>query len=1381
MPRTLKKDILRLIRSTRGRFFSLTAIVMIGVAFFVGVSASSTIMADNVDAYSDRLNLKDITIYSSYGFDQEDIDALMSLEEVEYAEGGKFVDVMAGSGSVTLVTRVHSYDPESRINHFELVDGRLPENRYEVLSESGTDLEPGYQVGTVIEFSRPEDDLEDWLNVNRVTVVGTIDTPLYLNETKENSTLSNQYLQTYLYIPEEAFEIDYDLEANVIVRGAKGYESFYDAYEEYTSVVRDKIEAFGTTQVMHRHDAVLAEAYDKLNDGWQEYYDGEKEFNEKIADAEKEIADGEKEIADGEKELADGIQKLKDAQDELDEAETDGYRQIADGRAEIEKGREKLKEGEHEFYEKQEEYLALRDQIDEAIDMLKDAKSGISQLNDGLKQIDDGIASLEQAKEGLKQIDEGMVQIDEALPQLEQAQQGLELINGLIDALDASEQAVDAAAALLPEVPQETMDAVGSLVDAVLDQDPADCSGIDFSQAETQLHSGIDAVNDALENSDLIDQNSTVQDLIDRYPELSGLAQSLGVDASASVGELIQSAEDRIETIAPNADQMADACKAAVAVMPEGGLPQDVKDAVHAQMEEIRENGLSPEAAAALKQEIEAQKQQLLAQKEEIASQLREQGIDPDNLSTEIENLRSQREQLPAMRQEITDQLAAQGIAEDQIDAKIEELKAQRQELEETKKTAAEGLKQLELDVDDPELEKKIDAKIAELRDQQRQIDEGLAEGLAMLEDGRDTLNKAYMATINAAAELAEEVEKAQKEINDGWAEIEENRQKLEDGKQELEDAKKELEDARKDGLQELADARSKLDKAQQDIDELEDGEWTVLDRQSHYASRTYRNTVEQMAAIAAVFPVFFFMVAALVCLTTMTRMIDEQRSQIGIMRALGYSELQCAMKYLLYAAAATFFGEILGVILGLAIFPYIIYTAWRMMYVLPPMKIYIPWNLILLSSVSFMAVMLATTWFACRGDMKEVPSQLLRPKSPKLGKSALIEKIPLIWNNLSFTWKVTMRNLFRYKKRLVMTVIGVAGCAALLITGFGVRDSINSMVDIQFDELQLFDGQVKAEKLKMSEVEAFAREVRGYDNIGHVTIAGSYSAIGTNGHDPLEETITVQVFKDPETIIPCYTLRTRKGHDPISLDDTGAVISEKLAENLDVGVGDTILTESSTGVKRNVRIAAVAEMYIQHYMFMTQNYYTEVFGNPLAMDTLLVQVDGSDEVSRAFQQEIVHDDRVSELHFYDSILENFKTMVNSLDLIVWTLIISSMSLAFVVLGNLMNINISERQREIATLKVLGFRRKEVEDYIYKENNVLTALGALTGIPVGQLLHHYIMRQVEMDYVMFGRSVAVSSNILSVLLTVLFGMLVNFFMRKKLKAIEMVESLKSVE
>ena len=1320
----MSKDIWRLIRASKGRFLSLTMIVMIGMAFFIGVSSSSSIMAKNVDAYSDRLNLKDITIYSNYGFDEEDLEKIRSLDMVASAESSKFVDVYAASESNASVARIHSYDPEAEINQFVLVEGRLPVKKDEVLAEGGTDMDPGPAIGSVLILTRPAGDLEDWLDVSRITVVGRIDTPLYLNMTKENSTLQNQYIQTYFYIPEEAFNIDYDLEISVLLKDAKSYQSFYTAYEKFAEDARQKIEEETEGQTGHRHDEVLADAWKEYNDGLKEYNDGRQEFDEKIADAEAEIADAEAEIADGQKEIRDGEKKLRDAQKELDDAEEDGYRQIREARAEISRGQGKLQDGIEEFEQTKKEMKQYKKMIDDGIAQLEEGIAQLNQAQEGLSQIDDGIgqlnnaeAQIQEAADGLRQINDGIAQIDENLPAVEQAEAYLAQIEEGINQLETASSALAQIDSQRSEINEqiESLTTVKNTIQSLLDRN-------------------------------IITPDTPVSTLTAMSADLKKVADSLDLPEDADIRDFMSA----LDTALAQADAGLTQLNNARAQITEGlqaqGYSEETLNDTIASLKESRQqilNRLNGQSSAALR----AQREELVNQKTQIEQALSAQGINPEDIDAALAGIRAQKEALQAQRQQIVDSLASQGIDASDIPGAVAEMQK----------------------------------KIRELQAQKKQIDDGLKSAEEEILANMELLDRAYAATVNAAAELAQEVEDAQKEINDGWAELEENRQKLLDGIRELEDARTELEDARKDGEQELQDAEADLIKAKQDIEDLEEGKWTILDRQSHYASRTYKGTVETMEAIAAVFPMFFIMVAALVCLTTMTRMVDEQRGQLGIMRALGYTQFQCASKYLIYAGLASLIGEVAGSVLGILIVPPIVYTAWKMMYVLPDMKIYVPWHLILVASLVFMAVMLLTTWRACRGDMKEVPAQLLRPKAPKLGKNTILARIPVIWNMMSFTWKVTIRNLVRYKKRLVMTIIGVAGCTALLITGFGVRDSINSMVDIQFGEIILYEGSVKAKDLKPSEMNTLMREVQAREDVEQVYVVGGYTALCTGNTKNLEETVSVQVFEDLSIVEKVYDLRTRIGHKPLSINNEGVIINERLSENLHVKKGDTLTLESNTGVRREVVISDICEMYINHYLLMSQDYYRKVFGTKIAMDTMLVKINGDKDVSQVFQQEIVKDERISEITFYQAVLENFKTMVNSIDLIVWILIISSMSLAFVVLGNLMNINISERQREIATLKVLGFHRREVENYIYKENNILTILGAFAGIPVGIFLHRYIMGQVEMDYVIFGRRVFNRSLVFSVLMTIGFGLLVNLFMRRNLQKIQMVESLKSVE
>ncbi len=1242
MNRTLWKDTLRLIRKQKGRYLSLILIVMIGTAFFTGVTASSTMMADNVDAYNDSLNLKDITIYSNLGFDSDDISAINALEEVQLAEGTKFADVMASDGTTASVARIHSLKNEQEINQFILREGRYPENDSEVLAEAGSDMNPGYAMGSVLTLSRPDDDLEDWIQTDTVTVVGTVDTPLYLNMTKENSTLGNQYINTYLYLNDSAFTSEADTEVNVITRNGKDYNSFYPPYLDYIETVTAAIEDLAEDQTVHRRQAVIDEAMEQYNEGLKEYEEGKETYDREIADAEKELKDAKKKLNKGKKSLEDAQKQIDDGLAELASQQEQAQKEIDDGWVQYREGLAQYQQGLEEYETQKQELSATSLQITE-----------------GINQIEGGTQQLSQALTGYQQIEDGISQIEEALPLLE-----------------SSADAVSLLLELIPEAETVTITELYQVLSALQtlenELDPED-----LEAARELLHSiDTDAIRSYLESIDTAELPEAVAAIIKR------------VSSALEKIPQIRSAYETFRTT-----DWADS----------GYLDQ-------LGLEEGDTLGTLQQSLVSLRTELTETQESLLVQ-----------------------------------MQQIIDALAAQGLSVDTVPAKLAELAAQRKELEDALSAISSGLAAGEAQLAEAFVQ--LQSARRELEEGQLTLDQKIAEGLSQLED-------------------------AQTELDSNRRELEENQKKLSDGE-------KELQIQKEDGAQKLEDAKAELDKALDDIQNLETCTWTILDRSKHYASETFKNTVGQMKSIADIFPVFFLLVASLVCLTTMTRMVDEERGQLGIMRALGYTPIQCAFRYLFYAGTAALFGCILGSVIGMLTFPAIIYNAWNMMYILPAMRIYISWKVIFQATAAFFAVILLTTLFTCFRDMREVPSQLLRPKSPKLGKAALIERIDFLWKRFSFTWKVTIRNLLRYKKRLIMTLIGVAGCTALLITGFGVKDSIQSMVDLQFEELQHYQGSADFdEELTLSEGRTLAEEILEKEDVEQIALLTGYSTLVLSGDD--EETANMLVFTDHEQLSSFFTLRTRTGHDPVTLEDDGIVISEKLSENLHLSVGDSVTVESKAGLQRSVTITGICEMYIQHYVFMTEACYYNVFGtHPGFNEVLITETDSADNLK--LQSDLLLMEGVASISFIDSILENFQSMVNSLDLIVWVLIFSSMSLAFVVLGNLTNINISERQREIATLKVLGFRSNEVQSYIYNESNILTFLGALLGMPIGNLLHHYIMRQVEMDYIMFGRSVLPQSFLYSVLLTVLFGLLVNFFMKKKLSAVQMAESLKSVE
>lgn len=1169
--KTLRKDTIRLIQSTKGRFFALVAIVALGVAFFIGVSASFYIMSKNVDKYNDENNLKDITIYSNYGFDYSDVDAVSRLSSISEVETSKFVDVIASDENESFITRIHSYRPNQKLNHFILVEGRLPNNQNEAVAERVTRLGNGFSLGTVVKIMRPEDDLIDYTEVETVTIVGLIDTPVYLNQTKENSTLNNREINTYFYVPESFFLMDYDTEMNILVQGAKSYDSFGKKYENYIAKIVEEIDGLVQTQASHRRNKIRKEAQEKYNDGYRKYESNLKKYEEEIAKGEIELKLAEEKIRVGAQALSDSRKQLQAGQDELNTQKLIGEARLVKARQDLDSGKKELSIKEKEF---QLQSTALKEkisEIDSAFNMLEVATQQLLEAQAAYQEIQSGLNTIKTAEENINVLKEGFEKI---------------------------------------------------------------CVF-------------------------LVAQDESV------------IAQLIQKDTSNQLKDLIQKLS--------LSDEMT---------------VSDVRHYFEVQMSEI------------------GTKKKIL-----------EQSL-----------------------MELKDRLQVQQISIDEIDDKINDLE-----------------------------QSKLD-----LVSKKEQILLGISEGENKLAEGRRKIIEGEKQYHQGEQTFRQETLQAQEKINHGLEELDKNRNILNESIRKLENGKKELNEKRIDGKEKLDQAKADLDKANQDIESLEAGEWTVLTREQHYGSKTYRSTIQQMKAIAAIFPIFFFFVAALVCLTTMTRMIDEQRGQIGILRALGYSRLQCATKYLTYALSATLLGEIIGLCIGLATFPKIIYEAWRMMYQEPAMQLYFPYGLTLMVVVSFSTVMLVTTWFVCMKDMDSVPSTLLRPKvDSSSNRKQLIDFMPCIWSRFSFSHKITVRNMLRSKRRMMMTMFGVAGCTSLLLIGYGIRDSIRTMVDTQFDEIMLNDGFLTFKNdISASTLSLQIEDIKKDPDIEKTLLFGGYSGVALKGKD--EVSVSVQVFSSERSLEEFIQLRTRQKHQPIKLQNEGVIISEKLSELLNVKKGDSIRLESENQVVKDVVIQDICEMYIQHYVFMTQQVYEKVFGVSLPERMALLKVKPDINILQ-LQERLSMGDGVEAVSLNHSTAAYFKSMVRSLNLIVWVLIISSMSLAFVVLGNLINVNISERKREIATLKVLGFRKKEIQGYIFRENNLLVFFGAIFGIPIGLTIHQYIMRQVEMEYVMFGRNIALQSVVICIILTLIFGRIVNYSMRRKLTDIEMVESLKSVE
>ena len=660
-----------------------------------------------------------------------------------------------------------------------------------------------------------------------------------------------------------------------------------------------------------------------------------------------------------------------------------------------------------------------------------------------------------------------------------------------------------------------------------------------------------------------------------------------------------------------------------------------------------------------------------------------------------------------------------------------------------------------------------LDEQVADgkqqLRDAQLQIESAkiqIESGEAQLAIGKDQLAQGKVTAKN-------EFIKAQLEIDEG--------------KEKIEAGKKELEKQKKDGLDQLKKAEEKIDQKEQDIKDMANPDSYILDRHQHYSYMDYGAAADRMGAIAKVFPLFFFLVAALVCLTTMTRMVDEQRGEIGTLKALGYTKTDIMMKYVLYASFASICGGIFGAIVGMIVFPTVIYNAWGIMYNMPSVQLFPQVPLAATAILLCSCITVIAAIMACYKELVEVPSQLMRPKAPKIGKKILLEKIPFIWERFNFIHKVTARNIFRYKKRFLMTVIGISGCTALLVAGYGIQDSIGDIAVKQYQEIYQFDMSVAFDgNEKLSEKEALLDKVKTDNNVVEAMSMAVYHGLYADSGE--DKGIDIYVPSDLTNFDDYIHLRHRKQDEALPLNDDGAIITEKIAKMKNLSVGDTIAIDNGDGIKRDIKISDICEHYVGHAIYMTPAYYKEVYHRSPSDTMIFAKLDNtSEKAENTLGNNLMKLDQVDSVTFYSGIAASFEDTIDSLSFIVVVLIISAGLLAFVVLYNLTNVNISERLREIATIKVLGFYDKEVSQYVYRENIILTLIGAFVGIFVGIGLHALIMSLAELETVMFGRNIYIKSYVYAILITMLFAICVNLVMYRKLKKIPMVESLKSVE
>ncbi len=669
--------------------------------------------------------------------------------------------------------------------------------------------------------------------------------------------------------------------------------------------------------------------------------------------------------------------------------------------------------------------------------------------------------------------------------------------------------------------------------------------------------------------------------------------------------------------------------------------------------------------------------------------------------------------------------------------------------------------------------------------------DEVFGEALDDIAQGEKDLEQAKIDGQKELDDAAKKIDDSQKALDDQKAQAEQNpmlppemlaqmNAQFEEAQKQIDEARKEYEDGVRDFEKEIADAEKELVDARQEIADAGEPEWFVFDRDDNIGYTEYKSNSERIGKIANIFPVFFLLVAGLVCLTTMSRMVEEQRTQIGTLKALGYSKAAVMRHYMVYAVSGAAVGGVIGAFGGCLLFPGVIVYAYSMMYDITKIHfLFEPLNIV--TSILAMAAAIAVTvYFSCDKALRETPASLMRPKAPKAGKRVLIERIPFIWNKLNFFAKVSGRNIFRYKRRMFMTVVGIAGCTALSLTGLGLKDSISDILDIQYRDIYRYSGYIAYDTEGDPTGETVRDSLLEYNPDTEYTRALLKQYDLSFGENAARAYVTCA--EDPETFERLVDLRERKSREKQSMEN-GAILTEKAAKLLGAEVGDEVTLSVSESEKRTFRIAGITEQYASHYLYLTSGQYEEIFGeapeyNMIYFYNGITEKEGDPD---GFSEKMLKNDNVLAVMMNGSSMNTMSDTIKILDLVVAVLIVSAAALAFVVLYNLTNVNITERIREIATLKVLGFYDMEVANYIFRENIILSLMGAAVGLALGYGLCMFVITTAELDEVMFGRTVHPLSFVLAFLITVAFSLIVNALMTGVLKKISMVESLKSVE
>ena len=1364
MATAARKDTARTIRNNLKRFVSIAVICALGVAMFCGLRASCSDLREAADRFFDEQNLFDVQVLSTLGLDDDDLAALEDVEGVAGVEGGwsetAYTTVDGSHASVEVKAL-----SESGLNVPYVVEGALPQRSDEVAVTQKFIDASGLDIGDTVEIDEAENADEAIFARHPYTICGIVIDASDVNNPELSFRSSSTSDYTFIVAPGAVENTDSYTVAYLTLEGTEGMACFSDEYTSAVRAVTDRIED------TIRGDREAARTARVKGDAQAELDDARAEYEQERVDAEAELADGKAELDDAAAQLADAAAELADGQAQLD----DGWAQIASSEQELADGRAQLADGEATGRAQVEAELAqAREDAQKTLNEQIEAgrESGLIELNrqfdearqEAQGQLDAGIE--EGYQTGLAQLDEQFgAARQEAQDQLDAQieagyQQGLEELDSQFDTarqeaqaeldaqIEAGRQQAYAAAeeelksqGLTVEMRDQLKEALTAVQEGIAQVestiDAYNSAQDSIRQVEEQIVQIKAQIEEAENDPELIEQ--LTQQLTDLEQQKAGYEQTIGsVDANGGLTAL----EAKLDEL--NAS----------------------KQELEPQFEKV--NGAFEQAYAAADAEVDQLAQAAQAEldarmEEEYASAL-------DTLKQTIEEQRE----------------AAQAELDSKLDAEyasaLETLKQQIEEQREAAQAELDARMEAEYASALATLEQTIaDQRAAAQQTLEQQLAEGRTTAYAQLEA---RLASARAELEEGAAQLAD----ARAELVDAQAELDQGRADYEEGLAEYQDGLAEWQDGRAEADEQFADAEAELADAQADIDAIDAATWYVQPRSSLSSYSSISSDADSIEAIGTLFPIVFLIVAVLVSLTTITRLVEEERGLIGTYKALGYRNGEIFAKYLTYALAACAAGCIVGLFLGFIALPAFIFWAFDIMYLLPNYPFLFDPLYGSGGSLIFIVAIAGTAYLACRSEVRRTPAALMRPMAPRSGSRILLERIPFIWSRLSFLNKVTARNLFRYKRRFLMTVAGIMGCTALIVCGFAIKDSVAELVPEQYERIAHYDLMAVTESGDHDDAAAEVADDSRVDSMVRIYLDSTTLKYGED-----EETVQLIVVPDDyatsDKLSKFMGVTSRDTSASIDLPDEGAVITQNASEVLGFAVGDTLSLQDSQLNQADIEAAAIARNYLGNYVYMSATAYRAAFGDDtpalasdgsFAPNGMLVICSSADDAASLYD-EMSDDSRYLSVTSTDELADDFSQSFMLINAVVAIVLGMAAALAFAVLFTLSTTNISERERELATIKVLGFRPREVHHYVNKETIILTCIGIVCGLPLGYVLGDALLHVLRMPSISFLTVVTPVSYVIAAVLPLVFALVVNLITNRTLNRIDMIEALKSVE